>query len=395
MPEIISVSALNRYVKSILDGDDNLQSIYIRGQISNFKNHYQTGHFYFSLKDEKAQIRAVMFKASNQKLRFLPENDMNVIVRARVSVYEAAGEYQIYVDDMQPDGTGALALAFEQLKKKLAAEGLFDDSHKRPIPAFPLRVGVVTSESGAAFRDICNIISRRFPFAEIVLCPVAVQGAMAAGQISEAINRFNAFKGADVLIVGRGGGSAEDLWAFNEEPVVRAIYASKIPVISAVGHETDVTLSDWAADLRAPTPSAAAELAVPDSEELSDRVYSYSQLIENCVFTYIDTMSERIDNYIKLLEAHKPSLYVENLMLKLDSLSEKLNLAVKALLTEKTNTLKLITSMLDMQSPLKILARGYSVVSKDGATVSDSTTLSKGDKIKIRFNKGVTDCEVI
>ena len=395
MPEIISVSALNRYVKSLLDGDTNLQSIYIRGQISNFKNHYQTGHFYFSLKDEKAQIRAVMFKTANQKLKFMPENDMNVIVRARVSVYEAAGEYQIYVDDMQPDGTGALALAFEQLKKKLAAEGLFDDSHKKPIPEFPERVGVVTSESGAAFRDICNIISRRFPFAEIVLCPVAVQGTMASGQIAEAINRFNELKGADVLIVGRGGGSAEDLWAFNEELVVRAIYESEIPVISAVGHETDITLSDWAADLRAPTPSAAAELAVPDSGVLADRIYSYSQYIENCVFTYIEKMSERIDNYEKLLEAHKPSLYVENLMLKLDSLSERLNVSVKSLLTDKFNALKLMSSKLDMQSPLKILARGYSVVSKDGVTVSDSSSLSKGDTINIKFNKGDADCEVL
>jgi exodeoxyribonuclease VII large subunit len=325
----------------------------------------------------------------------MPENDMNVIVRARVSVYEAAGEYQIYVDDMQPDGTGALALAFEQLKMKLAAEGLFDDSHKKSIPEFPERVGVVTSESGAAFRDICNIISRRFPFAEIVLCPVAVQGAMASGQIAEAINRFNELKGADVLIVGRGGGSAEDLWAFNEEPVVRAIYESEIPVISAVGHETDVTLCDWAADLRAPTPSAAAELAVPDSGVLADRIYSYFQYIENCVFIYIEKMSERIDNYEKLLEAHKPSLYVENLMLKLDSLSERLNVSVNTLLTDKFNALKLMSSKLDMQSPLKILARGYSVVSKDGLTVSDSSSLSKGDKINIKFNKGDADCEVL
>ena len=395
MPEIISVSALNRYVKSILDGDANLQSIYIKGQISNFKNHYQTGHYYFSLKDEKAQIRAVMFKTANQKLRFLPENDMNVIVRARVSVYEAAGDYQVYVDDMQPDGTGALALAFEQLKKKLAAEGLFDEKHKKEIPQFPERIGVVTSENGAAFRDIVNIISRRYPLAEIVLCPVAVQGVMAAAQISEGIKLFNELKAADVLIVGRGGGSAEDLWAFNEEPVVRAIYESDIPVISAVGHETDVTLSDWAADLRAPTPSAAAELAVPDSSELSDRLYSYSQYIENTVISFFDNISDRINYYLKLLEAHKPSLYVENQMLKLDSLSDRLSSSAVMILSDKTATLKLFASKLEAQSPLKILSSGYSVVSKDGVTIKDSSLLNKGDRIGIRFDIGEAECEVI
>ena len=228
---VLSVSQLNRYVKSIIEQDYNLQTVFVQGEISNFTNHYRTGHYYMTIKDEYSSIRAVMFKSANSRLRFMPENSMNVIIKGRVSVFERDGQYQLYIDDMQPDGAGALSLAFEQLKNKLAAEGLFDESRKRPIPRFPERVGVVTSPTGAAIRDIINVISRRFPAAELILCPVQVQGASAAGQIKAAIELFNTKKAADVLIVGRGGGSAEELWAFNEEPVARAVAASEIPVI--------------------------------------------------------------------------------------------------------------------------------------------------------------------
>ena len=395
MPEIITVSTLNRYVKSILDGDSNLQSVYIKGQISNFKNHFQTGHYYFSLKDEKAQVRAVMFRSANQKLRFMPENDMSVIVRAHISVYEAGGDYQVYVDDMQPDGTGALALAFEQLKKKLAAEGLFDETHKKSLPAFPLKIGVVTSENGAAFRDIVNIISRRFPLSEIILAPVSVQGPMAAEQISEAVDKFNEKMCADVLIVGRGGGSAEDLWSFNEEPVVRAVYRSKIPVISAVGHETDVTLCDWAADLRAPTPSAAAELAVPDMIELFDKISSYKESIYADSVGVIESFEVTVKNLSKLIYSYRPGRAIENHIIKLDNIVEKLNSAAFNYLSEKEKKLMILIAGLDSVSPLTTLSRGYSIVTKDSATVTDSSLLKKGDRLNIRFSKGSAECEVI
>ena len=258
---VVTVSQLNAYVKSIMDSDYNLSDILVSGEISDFTNHYRTGHYYMTLKDEKACIQAVMFKGSNIRLKFMPENGMRVIARGRVSVFERDGKYQLYIDDMQPDGIGSLSIAFEQLKAKLEKEGLFDKSKKPRIPVCPMRVGVVTSPTGAAVRDIVNVLGRRFPLAQIVFCPVQVQGENAAPQIADAIKRFNKGKYADVLIVGRGGGSVEDLWAFNEEIVARAVAGSEIPIISAVGHETDFTICDFAASLRAPTPSAAAELA--------------------------------------------------------------------------------------------------------------------------------------
>ncbi len=392
---VLTVSILNRYIKSVLDGDSNLQSIYVKGQISNFKQNYSSGHYYFTLKDENAQVSAVMFRNANMKLRFLPENDMSVIVRCRVSLYEVSGTYQLYVDDMQPDGTGALALAFEQLKKKLFSMGYFDESHKKPIPRYPDRIGVVTSENGAAFRDIVNIISRRFPYSEIVLCPVSVQGSAAASQIADAIYLFNKRKCADVLIVGRGGGSVEDLWAFNEEPVAKAVYESDIPVISAVGHETDFTICDFVADLRAPTPSAAAELSVPDCEEMMSDFNTYGMRFRNAVIGKYNAENNRLSSNNALLKKLSPQSYIDNIGITVDRLSEKLNNTSLNNLKDKEYKLGMLISSLDASSPLKILDKGYSVVTKDGVSVTDSQTLNKGDIVNIRFKNGDAECEVI
>ena len=301
-PLVLTIGQLNAYVKSLLDGDDNLNHVYVSAEISNFTNHYRTGHFYFSLKDENAVIRAVMFRSSAQRLKFLPQDGMRVIVRGRVSLYERDGQYQLYVDDLQPDGVGALNLAYEQLKEKLSKEGLFAPERKKTLPRYPMRVGVVTSPTGAAVRDIINVLSRRFPLAQIILQPVQVQGADAPGQIADAIRLFNEKKAADVLIVGRGGGSLEELWAFNEEEVARAVAASEIPVVSAVGHETDFTICDFAADLRAPTPSAAAELCVPDAQGELARV----QMLRHSVFQLVQRRMESEQQRLDTLSARAP-----------------------------------------------------------------------------------------
>ena len=267
-PMVLTVSQLNTYLRAVIEEDDHLSSVFVCGEISNFTNHIRSGHWYFSLKDENSILKAVMFRTANQRLRFRPESGMRVIVRGRIGVFERDGVYQLYAEDMQPDGTGALALAFEQLRRRLEAEGLFRAERKKTLPPFPATIGVITSPTGAARRDIENVLGRRFPAANILFAPVLVQGENAPEQLAAAVARMNRDGRADVIIIGRGGGSAEELWAFNDERVVRAVAASEIPVISAVGHETDVTLCDFAADRRAPTPSAAAELAVPEMRTL-------------------------------------------------------------------------------------------------------------------------------
>lgn len=391
---VISVSALNRYSKILLEGDKNLQSVYVKGQISNFKNH-PSGHYYFNLKDENSVVPAVMFKSANIKLRFIPEDDMNVIVRCRVTIYEAAGKYQIYVDDMQPDGTGALAIAFEQLKTRLAKEGLFDESHKKPIPKHPERIGVITAESGAAFQDIRDIITRRYPIAEIVLYSVKVQGVNASEQIAGAIKYFNDNNLADVLIVGRGGGSIEDLWAFNEEAVAYATFESEIPIISAVGHETDFTIIDFVADLRAPTPSAAAELATPNIRDVIDSINSSYKLICNSVIGRYNYELSELKKLYGILKSKNPTDYIEGLIMRFDDLSTLLFNTGKHYLDIKRSDLNVLTAKLEASDPLKILSKGYSVVTKDGKNISDSSLLNKGDIINIKMNTGNIDCEVI
>lgn len=392
---VLSVSQLNRYVKSIIEQDYNLQTVFVQGEISNFTNHYRTGHYYMTIKDEYSSIRAVMFKSANSRLRFMPENSMNVIIKGRVSVFERDGQYQLYIDDMQPDGAGALSLAFEQLKNKLAAEGLFDESRKRPIPRFPERVGVVTSPTGAAIRDIINVISRRFPAAELILCPVQVQGASAASQIKAAIELFNTKKAADVLIVGRGGGSAEELWAFNEEPVARAVAASEIPVISAVGHETDFTICDFAADLRAPTPSAAAEIAVPDITALGELLGSFSRRMNSAVGGTLTHEKARLEARAQLLKRLSPRNYIDDLAARCGGAGVRIDSAVRHSMEVRRGEISALCARLDALSPLRVIARGYAVASSGGKVLTSPSQVKVGDTIDLRLAGGELKCEVI
>ncbi len=391
---VLSVSQLNRYVKSIIEQDRNLQTVFVQGEISNFTNHYKTGHFYMTIKDEFSSIKAVMFKTANMRLKFMPENAMSVIIKGRVSVFERDGQYQLYIDDMQPDGIGALSFAFEQLKEKLAKEGLFDIERKKSIPAYPQRVGVVTSPTGAAIRDIINVISRRFPLTELILCPVAVQGDYAAPQIKAAIEEFNKQKAADVLIVGRGGGSIEELWAFNEEIVARAVANSEIPVISAVGHETDFTICDFAADLRAPTPSAAAELAVPDMYQQKEMLVNVQRRLNSAVFDKIGIERARLEIKKSVLQRMSPQNYIDNLRVRCDRAFMAMENAVKHEMAVKSKDFSSLCAKLEAMSPLKILARGYSVASKEGKIISDISDVEKGDTINVRVGGGDIECEV-
>lgn len=392
---VLSVSQLNRYVKSIIEQDFNLQTVFVQGEISNFTNHYKTGHYYMTIKDEFASIKAVMFKTANSRLRFMPENSMSVIIKGRVSVFERDGQYQLYIDDMQPDGTGALSLAFEQMKNKLAGEGLFATERKKPIPKYPMRVGVVTSPTGAAVRDIINVISRRFPLAELILCPVAVQGEYAAGQISGAIELFNRKKAADVLIVGRGGGSVEELWAFNEEKVARAVAASDIPVISAVGHETDFTICDFVADLRAPTPSAAAELAVPDCAQQQEMLHTAKIRMISAMNDKLAVERAVIEFKKSALQRLSPQNYIDNLRVRCDRASMSMEHSIRSEMAQKTKEFSALCAKLDAMSPLKILARGYSVTVKEGEVVSDVKAVKKGERIDVLIKNGKLECEIL
>lgn len=392
---VLSVTQLNTYIKSIIDGDSLLRSLYVVGEISNFTNHYRTGHFYLTLKDENCAVKAVMFASANRRLRFMPENGMKVIVRGRVSVFERDGQYQLYIDDMQPDGLGALNLAFEQLKNRLAQEGLFDERFKKPIPHRCTRIGVVTSATGAVIQDIRNVISRRYPLAEIILAPVQVQGALAAPQIVDAIERFNSGDYADVLIVGRGGGSLEDLWAFNEEIVARAVFKSRIPIISAVGHETDFTICDFAADLRAPTPSAAAELAVPDIREDIAFVQTVVYECEATLLQRVNDEKERLEMIKERLRYRSPSMLIDQKIQTVDTLMTSALLSVQRKLDSETARFSSTAARLDALSPLKVMARGYSIVTKDEKVVASSKALTKGDRITVGFSDGERKCEVL
>lgn len=392
---VLSVSQLNRYIKMNFDADENLANIFISGEISNFTNHYRTGHLYFTLKDDSAAVRAVMFNSSAKRLKFMPEDGMKVIARGRVSVYEASGQYQLYVDDMQPDGVGALNLAYEQLKEKLQKEGLFSELHKKPLPPYPEKVGVITSPTGAAVRDIINVLGRRFPYAEIVFCPVLVQGEGAHLQLTDAVNLFNSERAADVIIIGRGGGSIEDLWEFNDEGLARAVYNSDIPVISAVGHETDFTICDFVADMRAPTPSAAAELAVPDANELQYALSALNNRMFLNVSSGIADRRSRLEYLTSKGALKSPDEMLSNRSQRLDTAFSKMLSSYENRIGGKKVEFISAATALSKLDPMSVLMRGFAFVSdKSGKNVYSSQALAKGDKINVRFHDGSAVCEV-
>lgn len=392
---VLSVSQLNRYIKMNFDADENLANIFISGEISNFTNHYRTGHLYFTLKDDSAAVRAVMFNSSAKRLKFMPEDGMKVIARGRVSVYEASGQYQLYVDDMQPDGVGALNLAYEQLKEKLQKEGLFSELHKKPLPPYPEKVGVITSPTGAAVRDIINVLGRRFPYAEIVFCPVLVQGDGAHLQLTDAVNLFNSERAADVIIIGRGGGSIEDLWEFNDEGLARAVYNSEIPVISAVGHETDFTICDFVADMRAPTPSAAAELAVPDANELQYALLALKKRMFLNVSSGIADRRSRLEYLTSKGALKSPDEMLLNRSQRLDTAFSKMLSSYENRIGGKKVEFISAATALSKLDPMSVLMRGFAFVSdKNGKNVYSSQALAKGDKINVRFHDGSAVCEV-
>lgn len=392
---VLSVSQLNRYIKMNFDADENLANIFISGEISNFTNHYRTGHLYFTLKDDSSAVRAVMFNSSAKRLKFMPEDGMKVIARGRVSVYEASGQYQLYVDDMQPDGVGALNLAYEQLKEKLQKEGLFSELHKKPLPPYPEKVGVITSPTGAAVRDIINVLGRRFSYAEIVFCPVLVQGDGAHLQLTDAVSLFNSERAADVIIIGRGGGSIEDLWEFNDEGLARAVYNSEIPVISAVGHETDFTICDFVADMRAPTPSAAAELAVPDANELQYALSALKNRMFLNVSSGIADRRSRLEYLTSKGVLKSPDEMLSNRSQRLDTAFSKMLSSYENRIGGKKVEFISAATALSKLDPMSVLMRGFAFVSdKNGKNVYSSQALEKGDKINVRFHDGSAVCEV-
>lgn len=391
---ILSVSQLNFYVRSLLDGDSNLASLFVSGEISNLSDQYRSGHIYFTLKDEKAAVKCVVFASFASRLKFIPQNGMKVIVRGKASLYEAGGQYQLYIEDMQPDGAGALAVAFAQCKERLEKAGLFDASHKKTLPKLPRKIGVITSPTGAAVKDIQNILNRRFPMAEILLCPVLVQGDMAAGQIRRALRYLDRTHLCDVIIIARGGGSAEDLWAFNDELLAREIYRTQTPVISAVGHETDFTICDFVADLRAPTPSAAAELAVPDASQLQmallDQFIAMRRMAEQKVWE----AKSRLHTLAEKDVMRNPSAPIQNLFLALDQIASGLQRSFERFFSCKEQQLSNLSVKLDMLSPLRILSCGYALVQKGKKPVKSVKTLSKGDVLTLRFYDGQAECVV-
>lgn len=393
-PRVLSVSQINFYIKSIIENDGSLQFVLVTGEISNLTVHQRSGHIYLSLKDSNSVISAVMFAGNARRLRFRLENGMKVICRGRISVYEPSGRYQLYIEDMQPDGVGALTLAFEQLKKSLAQKGLFDNAHKKPLPKFPKTIGVITSPTGAAVQDITNIIRRRFPSADIVLAPVLVQGESAPEQLVRAVNKFSASKIADVVIIGRGGGSAEDLWAFNDEQLAYAVYNCETPIISGVGHEIDFTVCDFVADVRASTPSAAAELAVPDRQELMSYYFKQKQYISAMLDRKIKTAQLRLENQQRRMSASSPKLKAEQLEKQLSAKSEKLTRFMNIYISDKENKLIAAKGKLDGLNPLNVLNRGYAIAEKDEKIITSSKQLKDGDDFTVILSDGKINAKV-
>ena len=416
MDHIYAVSEVNGLIKDLIDGTPQLSGLYIRGELSNYKI-YPSGHHYFTLKDGQSALRCVMFKSSAMKLRFRPENGMQAVVFGRISVFPRDGAYQLYCTQLSPDGVGDLYVAFEQLKQKLQQEGLFDPAHKKPLPPYPQRIAIVTSGAGAAVHDMIRILRRRYPIAKVLLLPVRVQGAEAPPEIVGAIRYANRWKLGDVLITGRGGGSMEDLWAFNEEIVARAIYDSDIPVISAVGHEPDVTIADFAADLRAATPSNAAELAVPDQNEVYASLLGAGQRLEQAVRQRLLRERQGLERLAQSRVMTEPQVYFQDKSLVLDHLSQRLGSSMvsrlfqlrvrsaaldkdlrrglEKCLSGKQERFARLAAALDAMSPLKVLGRGYSIAQKgDGGVISSVRSVQSGERFSLRLSDGSLTCRV-
>lgn len=385
--KILSVGHINLYIKNLLDSDAVLSDVSVRGEISNFKLH-SSGHMYMSLKDETGVIRGVMFRSAGAKLRFRPENGMKVIARGRVAVYERDGQYQLYINSMEQEGIGNLYAAFEKLREKLSKEGIFDADKKKTLPKYPKKIGVVTAPTGAAIRDIINVLSRRFAYSDVVIYPVLVQGENSAESIVEAIEYFNKVKDTDVLIVGRGGGSIEDLWSFNEEIVARAICKSKIPIVSAVGHEIDFTISDFAADLRAPTPSAAAELVVPSGKELAEKFGNVIKRLKVSAERIIENRYIRLRNCTESTAMKNPMNKIENKKQYLDNLEHRLEIGESNVAERKKQLLSMYASRLDGLSPLGTLKRGFSVVTSENGVVKSVKQIKSGEEIRVKVADG-------
>ena len=395
MSNIYTVSQVNQYIKALLDRDRELTALYVGGEISNYKA-YPSGHHYFSLKDGEGAIRCVMFKREAMSLRFRPENGMKVIAFGRVAVFPRDGQYQLYCTSLTPEGVGDLHLAFEQLKQKLYAEGLFDPAHKKPIPRFPKRIALITSAAGAAVRDMLRILGARWPMAEVFLLPVRVQGTEAPGELCAAIAWANRHQVADLIITGRGGGSMEDLWAFNDENVARTICHSAIPVISAVGHEPDVTIADFVADLRAATPSNAAELAVPDQNEVAVWLRQMEGRLAQAMGQKLERARKDLDRAARCRALQDPMNYVDDKRMVLDYQREKLAAGLNAALNRERQRFGQLASKLDALSPLKVLGRGYAIPRKgDGGVVRSVSDVTPGDQLKLRVADGEISCQVV
>lgn len=392
---VITVTQLNTYIKSILDENTLLKTIYIKGEISNFKHYYKSGHMYLTLKDNNCQLKAVMFSSYASRLKFKPEDGMSVICRGKISVYEKDGVYQLYIEDMQPDGIGSLSIAFEQLKEKLEKEGLFDASHKKPIPKYPKKIGIATSNMGAAIEDIKNITKRRYPIAELVIAPTIVQGDSAPEDIVKSIQLLDSIDDIDVIIVGRGGGSLEDLWAFNTEMVARSVFECQKPVISAVGHETDFTICDFTADLRAETPSAAAEKAVPDINELLNFTKNAESRMLYSISKRLEYEAQRLDSLSNESILANYNDFFDNKNDVLVSLKKELSDAFENKLSRCKYDLGILSGKLDALSPLSVLARGYAAVkTKDNKIIKSKEDIKVNDKINIKFIDGSAVCTV-
>lgn len=393
-PRVLGVTEVNQIIKSMLEGTPLFNNIYVRGELSNYKI-YSSGHHYFTLKDPEGVLRCVMFRSSAAKLRFRPENGMKVILHGRITVFPRDGQYQLYCSAITPEGVGDLHVAFEQLKAKLYQEGLFDQEHKKPLPPYPEKIAIITSGSGAAVHDMIRILRKRYPICKVVLLPVRVQGVEAPPEIVGAIRYANRWKVADLIITGRGGGSIEDLWAFNDERVARAIYESELPVISAVGHEPDVTISDFVADVRASTPSNAAELAVPDAMELLARLASTRNFMGSRVADQIRLQRQRLQKLSGSRALQNPMAFVQDKRMALDYTHQQLTNVAQTTLAEKRERFAALTASLDALSPLKVLGRGYAVAkNQTGDIIKDSADVHAGERIGVELGHGALECTV-